>query len=243
MVGRGRGRGPRGGVGTDGGDDVEPTMGLIEKEAPSWSPVFLDILRKGDVRVAGEALRAVTNLATRSEMRRMFVDQGYIEVIVPLLGKASLLHASAWALSNLSMDDRSVMAIRNAGAIELMVPALPSASPVAQEKILWALYNLLGDDRARDIIATERGSLSTLVALLECEGEPSLLIPTIDVLSVLCLNQRVAAQLGEMGVPQHFCSLLVRTHLPEGAREKLCWAIIRLVVGHRMFIPFLSLSP
>jgi hypothetical protein len=128
------------------------------------------------------------------------------------------------------MDDRSILAVRNSVAISRLLAALPQASTDTAERILWTLGNLTVDERARDIVSSEKGGLEVLVELLGSKNE-RISAAAVDIIAALSSNQKTAASLGQLEVPAHFTRLLSATTQPQ-TKEKVCWAIVRLCANH-----------
>jgi len=100
------------------------------------------------------------------------------------------------------MDDRTAVAVRNAGALEKMICLLkdPKTQSDVLEKILWTFSNSMIDEKAKEIISTKEEGLSALVNLFKTKNE-KLLSHAIHILCMLCTNNlTVSSALGELDV-------------------------------------------
>jgi len=180
-----------------------------------------------------EALRALANLSNSKEMRKAICGTDCVDAIVQLLSTPLMQVQACWTIGNICMDDRSVLAVRNSGALERMLDLMADSKTSfdINEKILWAISNSLIDDQTKEIIISQKNGLSSLVKLLQC-GSEKLISLVLDIVSSLSnRNFKVSSLLGDLNIMQILAELLTNCRQPH-VKDKICWTITRLTAGN-----------
>jgi len=208
-------------------------LAFMASKSSQLLPVLETLLKHSDERSI-EALRALANIADSKEIRKALATGECIPLIVKLLDQPLTKVQACWTIGNICMDDRTAVAVRNAGALEKMICLLkdPKTQSDVLEKILWTFSNSMIDEKAKEIISTKEEGLSALVNLFKTKNE-KLLSHAIHILCMLCTNNlTVSSALGELDVMQQLVPFLSNARQPH-IKDKVCWLISRLSLGHQ----------